>query len=296
MQEKDQLFRFSFGNLDIRGELVYLDDLWHEVLARHQYPENVRLQLGSGLAAAALLSLTIKFKGKLILQIQGTGPLRSLVVQAGSDGSLRGLARWEGLVPESPLQEVFGDSRMLISVIPDEGERYQSIVEISGNSLAEAINRYFDQSEQLPTSLQFHVSENRTAGLLLQALPLSTSSEITADQRQEDWKRLNMLAETTTPQEILELPATALLHRLFHEEEVKLHGTKPLHFSCSCSKEKVENTLVTLGEAELRSILEETGLIKVDCEFCNTHYSFDAAAVDRLCHEMRQPPPDTILH
>jgi molecular chaperone Hsp33 len=293
MQQADQLYRFSFDNLDIRGELVHLDQSWLEVLARHEYPETVRLQLGSGLAAAALLSLTIKFRGNLILQVQGDGPLRSMVAQAGSDGSLRGLARWEGLVPEGPLQDVYGNSRMIITMIPEEGERYQSIVEMTGNSLADALNRDFVQSEQLPTSFQFHVSEQRTAGLLLQALPLSSGRQV---QRQEDWQRLNMLADTLTTQEILELPVSALLHRLFHEEDVRLHDPKPLHFACTCSREKVESTLISLGEAELRSILAEEGEIKVDCEFCNTHYTFDSTSIDSLCSELHQTPPDTVLH
>jgi molecular chaperone Hsp33 len=87
-----------------------------------------------------------------------------------------------------------------------------------------------------------------------------------------------------------------LLHRLFHEEEVRLHDPKPLHFACTCSREKVESTLISLGEAELRSILADEGEIKVDCEFCNTHYTFDAAAIDNLCNELRQPSPDTVLH
>jgi molecular chaperone Hsp33 len=296
MQENDQLFRFSFDNLDIRGELVHLDQAWQEVLARHEYPEAVRVQLGSGLAAAALLSLTIKFKGNLILQIQGDGPLKSLVTQAGSDGSLRGLARWDGLVPQGPLQEVFGDSRMVITMIPEAGERYQSIVEMTGETLADALSLYFMQSEQLPTSFQFHVSENRTAGLLLQALPLSSTSHARQTQHQEDWQRINLLADTITPAEIQQLAVPALLHRLFHEEQVRLHAPKPLHFSCTCSRKKVENTLISLGESELRAILAEEGHIKVDCEFCNTHYTFDTVDIENLCNELRQPPPDTVLH
>src|SRR5690606_9559899 len=108
-----QVFRFSFDQLDIRGELVYLNHSFEQVLARHDYPPTIRRQLGTALAAVALLSVTIKFAGTMILQIQGKGPLQSLVAQITHDGDLRGLARWQGLVPEGTLRDVYGEGRML---------------------------------------------------------------------------------------------------------------------------------------------------------------------------------------
>jgi len=297
MQHPDQLLRFNFDELDIRGELVYLDSSWRDIVSRYDYPASVRLQLGSALAAIALLSVTLKFKGTMILQIHGNGPLRSLVTQVTSEGALRGLARWEGNVPEGPLQSVYGDGHILISVLPETGERYQSIVALSGNSLAEALNAYFEQSEQLPSSFRLFVSDERVAGLFLQALPLSRGHAFSQEQRDEDWNRVNFLADTTTQDEIFALEPSTLLLRLFHEETLRLHDPKHLHFACTCSVEKVERTLISLGKEELMGILEEKGNIEVDCEFCNHHYVFDRAAVERLVSGVDdQPTEDQVLH
>jgi len=303
MNFRDQLLRFSFDQLDIRGELVYLDQSWEQILSRHDYPPNVRKQLGEALAVIALLSVTIKFEGTLILQIQGNGPLRSLVTQITSKGALRGLARWDGEIPEGNLMEVFGKGNIIITVTKDGGERYQSIVELSGDTLAEALNRYFLQSEQLPTSFQLFVSPERVAGFFLQALPdsgtpnkpkYSDTQGIT--DREEDWNRINILADTLQSNEIFSLDPPRLLHNLFHEEEVRLFEPATVHFSCTCSRHKVETTLIAFGPVELQSILKQEGSIKVDCEFCNMQYVFDAADVAELCKPDAGLPPDAIVH
>lgn len=303
MKFRDQLWRFSFEQLDIRGELVYLDESWQQVLARHDYPPNVRKQLGQALAVVALLSVSIKFEGTLIMQIQGKGPLRSLVTQVTSKGAVRGLARWDGMVPDGTLQEVFGNGNILITIIKDSGERYQSIVELSGINLAEALNRYFLQSEQLPSSFQLFVSPEHVAGFFLQALPVSQAqlkssygemADIT--DREENWNRVNILADTLRSEEIFTLDPARLLHQLFNEEEVHLFDPSDLHFECTCSREKVEKTLITFGKAELDNILEQEGSIKVDCEFCNMHYRFDAADVAALCEQDAAPPPGATFH
>jgi len=292
MTPQDQVLRFSFDQLDIRGELVWLDESWTAVLARHDYPPVVRKQLGCALAATALLSVTVKFTGTMILQIQGKGPLQSLVAQVTHKGDLRGLARWEGLVPDGPLAEVFGEGRMLISIIKDSGERYQSIVELAGDTLALALNRYFEQSEQLPSSFLLYFSDNRVAGLFLQALPASGARQ----NRDEDWTRINLLAATLDSAEIFSLPAERLLLRLFHEEEVRLHAPLPLRFACTCSRDKVERTLVAMGRDELLSIIHDEGCIKVDCEFCNQHYRFETEDVEQLFAAGDGPTPGTVLH
>jgi molecular chaperone Hsp33 len=297
MQHQDQLLRFSFDELDIRGELVYLDASWRDITSRYEYPHAVQQQLGSALAAVALLSVTLKFKGTMILQIHGNGPLRSLVTQVTSEGALRGLARWEGVVPEGPLQQVYGDGHILISILPEAGERYQSIVSLTGESLSEALNVYFEQSEQLPSSFRLHVCGQRVAGLFLQALPISKDHAFSQEERDEDWARLNFLADTMQSEELFELDPQNLLFRLFHEETVRLHAPKSLHFACTCSLEKVERTLLTLGRDELLSILKDKGSIEVDCEFCNQHYTFDTDDVERLCESTGdQSEEGRVLH
>lgn len=293
MHYPDQLLRFSFEELDIRGELVYLDESWAQVLARHDYPDNVRQQLGEALAVVALLRSTIKFDGTLILQIQGKGPLRSLVAQITSEGALRGLARWEGVVPPGPISEVFGAGSLIITVMKDSGERYQSIVELAGSTLSQALNRYFEQSEQLPTSFRLYVSPQRVAGFFLQALPDSGRS---GAEREEDWSRVNILADTLQAEEALALDPQRLLHNLFHEDELQLYEPVDLHFECTCSRDKVERTLITFGEEDLENLLEQEGSIKVDCEFCNQQYRFDHADVARLFKPDATPPAGTVIH
>lgn len=297
----DKLLRFSFDKLDIRGELVYLDESWTNILSRHNYPPSVRKQLGDALAAVTLLSATVKFDGTMILQVQGQGPLRSLVVQITSTGDLRGLARWEGIVPEGNLLDVYGDGRMLITITKHNGERYQSIVALEGDSLASALNVYFHQSEQLPSRFQLYVHNDRVGGLFLQALPETERSQTVGTgpalrDREENWNRITLLAGTLAHDEIFKLSAERLLTNLFHEEDVHLHTPKPLRFACTCSRTKVERTLIAMGEDELRGILRDEGSIKVDCEFCNQHYTFDGDDVDALCHGGDGPAPGSVLH
>lgn len=297
----DKLLRFSFDKLDIRGELVYLDESWSNILSRHDYPQAVRKQLGDALAAVTLLSATVKFDGTMILQVQGQGPLRSLVVQITSTGDLRGLARWEGIVPEGSLLDVYGEGRMLITITKHDGERYQSIVALEGDSLASTLNVYFLQSEQLPSRFQLYVHKDRVGGLFLQALPETERSQTMGKgpalrDREENWNRITLLAGTLDEQEIFRLSAERLLTNLFHEEDLHLHSPKPLRFACTCSRAKVERTLIAMGEAELRDILRDEGSIRVDCEFCNQHYSFDHPDVDALFREGDAPAPGSVLH
>jgi len=309
MTAQDQLLRFNFDQLDIRGELVYLNNSWIEVLNRFDYPPNVQKQLGAALAALVLLSATIKYDGNMILQVQGDGPLTKVVVQVTHNGEVRGLARWEGLVPDGTLAEVFGNGHILISVIKDVGERYQSIVALEGLTLADALNVYFLQSEQLPSTFQLLVTPGCVAGFFLQLLPDSrtTREQLVAEgadhtmtelqDREEDWNRINILASTLEVSELLNLPPTQLLTRLFHEEQVSVHLPKPLRFSCTCSREKVENTLITLGLAEVEDILQVEGKVEVDCEFCQQRFVFNRHEVSLLFAPPGAAiPPDGVVH
>lgn len=306
---QDKLLRFSFDQLDIRGELVYLDRSWEAILSRYPYPEPVRKQLGAALAAISLMSASIKFRGTMILQIQSKGPLKSLVTQITNTGNLRGIAKWQGEVPEGKLKEVFGEGQMLISVIKDNGERYQSIVALDGDSLPEALNTYFVQSEQLPSTFQLFVTDTRVAGFFLQSLPQRSPTQKHDGQvlihsgksprqrdREEDWNRINILASTLQESELFTLSPEHLLTNLFHEEQVRLFKPKTLRFTCTCSRQKVERTLIALGPEELQNILREEGTIKVDCEFCNSRYEFSAEDVDNLGNSPIEIAPGTVLH
>ncbi|MGV6817977.1 MAG: Hsp33 family molecular chaperone HslO [Thiotrichales bacterium] len=274
---------FLFENKNIRGELVQLDQTWQEILSRSEYPDSVKQLLGESVAAAALLLATLKVEGSLTLQVRGEGPLHLMVVHANSDRSLRGLARWSGEVPEGrALSEVFGVGYLVITIDPAEGERYQGIVPLTGTHIQDALKYYFDQSEQLPTRLWLQASDNAAAGLLLQVLPGEQSDE-------DAWNRVSQLADTVTADELLGLEARELLHRLFHEETVRLFEPEPLRFACSCSTEKIIATLRQLGEAEVRDILETEGQVEVTCDFCNQSYRFDSVDITAVFQSLGYP-------
>jgi molecular chaperone Hsp33 len=265
----DSLHRFLFEQAGVRGELVYLDASWRAVLDIHPYPDSVRNQLGEALSAVLLLAGTIKFEGSLILQAQGDGPLRTLVAQATDRRTVRGLARWDGEVPETAgLNDVFGEGKLVLTILPNGGERYQGIVPLEGSSLAAALETYFSASEQLDTRLWLTANAQRAAGLLLQRLPAEQGSD-------EDWERIALLAQTVSTGELLDLTAERLLYRLFHEETVRLFDSEPVAFRCSCSRQRIQDTLRALGAQEVASILQDEGAIEVDCEFCNRHYHLD---------------------
>jgi molecular chaperone Hsp33 len=281
MPDHDSLHRFLFERAGVRGELVYLDASWRAILETHPYPDEVRRQLGEALAAVALLSCTIKFEGSLILQVQGRGPLRTLVAQATHRRTVRGLARWQGPVPAGTLSQTFGEGRLVLTVQPLRGERYQGIVPLQGPSLSAALETYFGASEQLATRLWLASTEQRAVGMLLQRLPGEHGSD-------EDWERIGLLARTLTEKELVALPAAELLYRLFNEETVRLFESEPVAFRCGCSQQRIEHTLRAMGRAEVESILEDHGAVEVDCEFCNRRYRLDR--IDALKLFALHPP------
>jgi molecular chaperone Hsp33 len=287
-RDSDCLHRFVFENTDVRGELVHLDASWRAVLERQDYPPPVRNLLGEALAAAALLSATIKIDGSLQLQLQGDGPVRLLLVEVTAQRTLRGLARWNGEVTAGPLGEQVGaGARLSITIDPGEGrDRYQGLVLVEQDTLAATLEDYFIKSEQLATRLWLAADSQRTAGMLLQRLPGARADD-------EDWNREVFLGETLSGAELLQLTARALLHRLFHEEDVRLFDAEPLSFRCSCSPERIESMLRRLGYDEVRDILEEQGQVSVNCEFCRQEYAYDAVDVERLFAAADQPevPP-----
>ena len=288
MQDNDRLHRFIIENTNVRGEVVHLDATWQAILERTDYPDAVRQVLGEALAACALLAATIKFDGSLILQIRGSGPLHLLVVQTNSEGAMRGIARWNDDVPDHNLQAIFGNGQMVMTIEPSKGEPYQGIIALQGEYINDAIEAYFQQSEQLNTKLWLASNSENCAGFLLQEMPGNQSEE------NDDWNKATHLASTITAEELLDLPVQELLHRLFHEEDVRLFEAEPLYFRCSCSRERITQTLLSLGSNEAHDILEEQGTIKVDCEFCNSHYEFDSVDVEAIFAASNQPDvPDT---
>jgi molecular chaperone Hsp33 len=272
----DQLHRFLFEDLGVRGELVQLGASWRVVRDNQDYPATVATQLGQGLAGVMLLSGTIKFSGSLILQIQSSGPLNLLVAQATDQRTLRGLARWQEEVPVGDLAATFGQGRLVITAEAPSGERYQGIVALEGSGLAEAIGTYFQQSEQLPTRLWLACDGEHAAGLFLQRLPGQQVEDADA------WERLTALADTVTVEELASLPVEQLLHRLFHEETLRLFEPEPVAYRCGCSRERIAEVLRAMGEGEVSELVQSEGEIHAGCEFCGRDYVFDKVDVAAL--------------
>lgn len=277
MKQQDCLRRFLFEELGVRGEWVRLNQSWlqakqNQVLVNHA----VESQLGQALAAVVLLSATIKFKGAMIMQIQGGGDLKALVAQATNEGNIRGLVRSEQSVSGDHLLAMLGEEgRLVLTVESDNAEPYQGIVGVSERNLADVLKTYFSQSEQLDTRLWLYANEDYAVGLFLQELP-------TDSQDKAEWRRIEMLADTVTEQEMLTLDCEQLLHRLFHEDKVRLYDPQPIAFKCSCSRQKIAGTLSALGRSELDSILNERETVEVDCQFCGAQYCFDRIDVENL--------------
>ncbi len=281
MQPQDVSQRFLFDQADVRGELVSLDQSYREVLAKHDYPESVKSLLGEMLAAAVLLSTAIKFDGLLILQARSSGPVSTLMVECSSNQEVRGIARYGDDVSAEGLAGLMPDGVLAITIDPDNGQRYQGIVSLDGATLADALNSYFENSEQLPTRFRL-LADGRTArGFMLQALPADRQPD--REERAATWQHLNVLADTLTGEELIALDNPTLLHRLYHQEDVRLFDPRSAVFKCSCSAERSGNALVSLGREDALALLDERGgEVEVDCQFCNARYRFDRKALEGL--------------
>lgn len=292
----DKLQRFLIDNTNVRGELVQLDQAWQTMQATADYPTPIRKVLGEALAAISLLATTLKFNGSLILQINATAPVHMLVVQATSQHTVRGLARWnEEISDDACFQDLFKEGRMMISVEPkDGGERYQSVVELSGNSLEDSLASYFQQSEQLPTRLWLAADDNKATGLLLQRLPTEELENL-SDTGGDHWNRALALTNTITREELLSLDIATILTRLYHEEELRTFDQEDISFKCQCSQQKIEQMVVSIGLDEAQDIINKQGSIDIDCEFCNSHYSLEQADIKRLFSE-KNPLITKTLH
>jgi molecular chaperone Hsp33 len=280
LHDHDILTRFLLPAAGVRGVRVHLDEAWAQVRSRDDHGRAVTELLGEALAAAALFTGHAKVDGRLSVQLRGESALRTLFAECTAGGTVRGIARVEGEAPASrDLRTLGGDAVLAITIENPTGPgrepvRYQGLVALDADSLAGAFEGYFRQSEQLPTRLLLAADDTRAAGLLLQKLP--------GDEGDEDgWNRASVLFDTLQADELLELPAAVLLHRLFHEEGLQVLGERPLRFGCSCSRERVSAMLRSLGEDEARAALVD-GRAEVRCEFCGERYHFDPDEIEAL--------------
>ena len=289
MIEVDVLRRFLFEDLGIRGVWVNITASWQTAKNHQQGPENAQLLLGQGLAAVALLSSTIKFNGSMIMQIQGEGDFKALVAQSTHDRNIRGLIRSDIHVQDGTLSEMFGNNgRLVLTIEPEDANPYQGIVALDGDNLGDAIENYFEKSEQLNTRVWLYANDQSAMGLLIQELP-------SKDLDSKEWERVQLLANTLTEKEALTWGSEELLYKLFSEDVVRLYEPESVQFKCSCGRPRIERTLRALGEEELNSILAEQGKIEVNCEFCGAHYKFDPIDIANALNEDHvSSSPDTL--
>ena len=278
MSHTDTLQRFLFDEAPVRGAVVSLEDTWRQVLTRHTYPAAVRVVLGEMMAAAALLGANLKFDGTLVLQMHGTGALRLAVVECTHERTLRATAKWEGEPEDLPLPQLLGEGgRFVLTLEPrtDKSQTWQGIVALEGDSVGQMLENYMLRSEQLDTRLILACDAGRAGGLLLQRLPDGHGDA-------DGWPRARALADTLQAKELLTLAPLDLLHRLYHEETVRVFDAEALAFACTCSRERVADMLKLVGAQEAGDILLEQGSIEIGCDFCMQRYVFDEEEVNAL--------------
>lgn len=298
----DTLHRFIFEKTPIRGNIVNLTHTLQLALNKQHLPSGLKRALGELMAASALLTATLKMNGALVLQIQSKGPLKLLVVECSSEFGMRATAKWQGEIQDDQsLFDVIEQGQFMITLDPkDGGQTYQGIVPLEGNDISTILENYMLRSEQIDTRIWLCCNGESAAGMLLQKLPETmnqiTSGEDTTEHDLDAWNRVGHLASTITDEELLNLPAEILLKRLFHEEDVRLFEASNTKFHCSCSRQSVTGMLRMLGDDEINSIIEEQGHIEVNCDFCNTHYSFDKIDAAQLLLSEIDTKADKKIH
>jgi molecular chaperone Hsp33 len=286
----DSTRKFLFEHADIRGELAYLNHSLTEVLTLHQYAPAVGDILGQFLTAAVLLSTTIKFEGRLVLQAQSEGQIPLMMAECTNDQQIRGIARGAEEATATDFMQLFETGRLAITIEPLKGQRYQGIVPLTGSNLASCIEHYFETSEQLPTRLWLSGGLEHSAGLLLQQLPAQLVPDIS--QRQQQWEHVCTLADTIENIELSGLEAEQLLRRLYHQDPLQLFDRQLVGFGCSCSRQRCYDALSSMEPESILELMEDDEAISMDCEFCNQQYEFKRQDLAEL---LGNTPP-TALH
>lgn len=281
----DHLTRFLLDQAGVRGVHVRLDETWARIRERAAPPAPVAGLLGQALAASALFTGHAKIDGRLSVQLRGSGALRTVFAECTGGGTLRGIATVRDGASldgyDSPVAALGPDAVVAITIENpglrgQEPARYQGLIALETDALSTAFEHYFQQSEQLPTRLLLAAGTDGVAGLMLQKLPGDAGDT-------DGWDRAMALFETLSPGELRSTPAQTLMHRLFHEDGVRLLGGKPLRFGCSCSRERVSAMLQSLGEAEAVAAADaNAGVAQVRCEFCGESYRFDGPQIAAL--------------
>lgn len=306
--EDDRVLPFAVEALDLRGRVARLGPTVDSILNHYAYPPQVARLLGEAVALAALLGSILESHGRFQLQTRSDGPVDMLVVDYDAPGKLRGFARFDServaKIRDVAPAALFGRGHLALTIEREEdAARYQGVVPLEGESLAEAAHLYFQQSEQIPSFVRLAVAESvtpqgrswRAGGLLLQYLPQGgarsrdlppgDAPEGAGEAPEDDddhWTEAQALAATLEDHELVDpaLSSERLLYRLFHERGVKVFAERVLEEFCRCSLERIDKLLKSFSPQERRDMIGDDGRIGVTCEFCGALRSFDPADYD----------------
>jgi len=269
MSSRDFIQKFILTNLPVRGAIVHLELSLQAILEQHQYPDMISEVVAESLVASVLVTSSIKWRGRFIMQFQSNGPLSLLVSKVTHNNEISAMAKWKDPLPELA-DELLGDGKVVTSLLQDgRSDPYQSIINLDKSGLTESLQNYFLDSEQLPTKLWITGNQESAHGLLLQEMP--------ADNNQiADKFNFNEFIKSLDENKLdFDLHEYALLKGILPEHDCQVFNAEQIVFSCGCSADKMRSALITLGEQEVRAELAGKPYIEVCCEFCNSKYSFD---------------------
>ncbi len=308
----DTVLPFQLDVSDMRGRVARLDGVLDGILKQHDYPEQVEALVAEMALLTALIGQTVSLRWKLSLQVQSKGPVRMIATdyyapqEEGQPAQIRAYASFdrERLTNGAPFDQV-GEGYFAILIDQGKGTQpYQGITPLAGGSLSACAEAYFAQSEQLPTrfSLSFgkstepRVGEHwRAGGIMLQHMPKASPFVATGDgggqilsaddlvdgEEGENWGRVNILLDTVDDLELIgpSIQPTDLLVRLFHEEQPRVYDAQPVHFGCTCSEDRVRQSLSIYSAQDIAKMTTDEGTVTADCQFCGAHYVLDPGTV-----------------
>lgn len=280
MKDNDILQPFIFEHAGIRGHLVNLTKTYQSIINQRPYPPTVKKLLGEAMVSCLFLSASMKFEGTLSLQFQGDERLPLLVAQCDNQLHLRAMAKYEDSLSPQDYELAFlkGQLSLTLNTL-HQSNVYQSIVPVHSGSMSENLMHYLTQSEQITTQVWLATSEQQVAGMMLQLMP-----DQNTQQQEQLWEYALAMGQTLQASELLTLDNQVLLHRLYHETDLRIFARRPVCFKCSCSEDKMKNLILMLGQAEAQQILQQEGYIGINCDFCNQYYQFDAVDSAALFH------------
>ena len=274
----NSLQRFLFEHAAIRGELVHLDSVYQTITQQRAYPLKIKQLLGEAMMSCAVLVGGIKFEGEVSVQFQGDKRFPLMLIQCDHLLQMRGFANFSENLSDEEYTEAFMQGNLVINLTPhQQTQTYQSVVPLISTAMSDNLMHYFAQSEQLPSKVWFAINEQSAAGILLQLMPGQSSM-----QREHFWEYAVQIGATITAEELLTLDNATLLHRLYHETELRLYPERLIQFKCRCSHEKMQQVIGLLGEKEAQDLVQEKGQVDIRCEFCSLNYTFDAIDVALL--------------